>query len=384
MMIGRPARDLPSARMFSSVSRWIGALAAIGVISALPARGIITYGTDDPVHNTTAPAGALAGSGWRWQGPWGGLLGTAISPNHFITVAHAGGATGWDFSLDGKHHTAVSVCIAPGADLQIWKVAGTITSFAPRYTGIAERGKTAVMIGRGTARGEAIMGEGTFRLELKGWRWGGDEGVVRWGTNVVSAVVDSTGNMVTGRAGLAGDRIRCTFDAGAGADEATISRGDSGGALFIQDAGDWKLAGLLSAVEGTIRLSADGPDVSAAIFDLGGLYVPTTGGWVKFPDQFAQQPTSFSAARVSGNEAWIASVLADQVAPDRVMTVESSAAADGPFTEEKEARLQLQQSLFVVPTAAGTRFYRLRSDAPTTISGVSLSAEGVVLRFGME
>jgi len=124
--------------------------------------------------------------------------------------------------------------------------------------------------------------------------------------------------------------------------------------------------------------------VSAAIFDLGGLYVPTTGGWVKFPDQFAQQPTSFSAARVSGNEAWIASVLADQVAPDRVMTVESSAAADGPFTEEKEARLQLQQSLFVVPSAAGTRFYRLRSDAPTTISGVSLSAEGVVLRFGME
>ncbi len=359
-------------------------MAAIGFVSALPARGIITYGTDDPVHNTTAPTGALAGSGWQWQGPWGGLLGTAISPNHFITVAHAGGATGWDFILDGKHHTALSVCIAPGADLQIWKVAGTITSFAPRYTGTAERGKAAVMIGRGTTRGEAIMGQGTFGQELKGWYWGGGEGVTRWGTNVVSAIVDSTGKTVSGRAGLAGDRVRCTFDAGAGADEATISRGDSGGALFVQDTGAWKLAGMLSTVEGTVRLAADGPDVSAAIFDLGGLFVPNSGGWVQVPDQIARQPLAFYAARISGNEDWIASVLADQVVPDRVMTVESSVSADGPFTEEKEARLQLQQSRFVVPVAEGTRFYRLRSDAATGISGVSWSAEGIVLRFDVE
>ena len=359
-------------------------MAAIGLASALPAWGIITYGTDAPAHDTTPPTGALAGSGWQWQGPWGGLLGTAISPNHFITVAHAGGATGWDFVLDGKHHTAVSVCIAQGADLQIWKVAGTITSFAPRYTGTAERGKTAVVIGRGTTRGEAIMGEGTFGQELKGWRWGGGDSAMRWGTNVVSSITDSAGKTVTGRAGLAGDRVRCTFDAGAGADEGTLSVGDSGGALFIEDAGAWKLAGLLSAVESTVRLSAEGPDISAAIFDFGGLYVPTSGGWVKVPDQFAKQPLAFYAARVSGNEAWIANVLADQVAPDRVMTVESSASAEGPFTEEKEARLQLQQSQFVVPAAEGTRFYRLRSDVALGVSGVSLSAEGVVLRFGAE
>ncbi len=358
-------------------------MAAIGLASALPAWGIITYGTDDPAH-TTPPTGALAGSGWQWQGPWGGLLGTAISPNHFITVAHAGGATGWDFILDGKHHTAVSVCIAQGADLQIWKVAGTITSFAPRYTGTAERGKTVVMIGRGTTRGEAIIGEGTFGQELKGWYWGGGDGAMRWGTNVVSSITDSAGKSVTGRAGLAGDRIRCSFDGGAGDDEGTLSGGDSGGALFLQDAGAWKLAGLLSAVESTVRLSADGPDVSAAIFDLGGLYVQTSGGWVKVPDQFAKQPTSFSAARVSGNEAWIASVLADEVAPDRVMTVESSAFAEGPFTEEKEARLQLQQSQFVVPAVEGTRYYRFRSDAALAVSGVSWSAEGVVLKFGVE
>lgn len=384
MMHDRPAPDLPSVRMFSSVSRRIGAMAAIGLASSFPAWGIITYGTDAAAHNTTPPTGALAGSGWQWQGPWGGLLGTAISPDHFITVAHAGGATGRDFVLDGKHHTAVSVCIAQGADLQIWKVAGTITSFARRYTGTAERGKTAVVIGRGTTRGEAIMGEGTFGQELKGWYWGGGDNAMRWGTNVVSSVVDSTGKTVTGRAGLAGDRIRCTFDGGAGADEATLSVGDSGGALFLQDAGTWKLAGLLSAVESTIRLSADGPDVSAAIFDLGGLYVPTSGGWVKVPDQFAKQPTAFSAARVSGNEAWIASVLAGEVMPDRMMTVESSASAEGPFTEEKEALLQLRQSQFVVPAAEGTRFYRLRSDAATGISCVSWSAEGVVLRFGVD
>ena len=94
--------------------------------------------------------------------------------------------------------------------------------------------------------------------------------------------------------------------------------------------------------------------------------------------------TGFSAARISGNEDWIASVVADQVAPDRAMAVESSASVDGPFTEEKEARLQLQQSQFVVPAADGTRFYRLRSDVPTGVTGASWSTEGIVLKFGVE
>jgi hypothetical protein len=133
-----------------------------------------------------------------------------------------------------------------------------------------------------------------------------------------------------------------------------------------------------------VESAADGPDASAAIFDMGGLFVPTSGGWVQVPDQIARQPLGFYAARTSGNEDWITSVLADQVVPDRVMTVESSASADGPFTEEKEARLQLQRSQFVVPFADGTRFYRLRSDAATAISGFSSSAEGIVLRFGVE
>ena len=66
-------------------------------LASSPAVALVTIGSGDPAHNTTAPTGLLAGSGWQYLGNWNGFVGTQISPNQFITAAHVGGSVGGSF-----------------------------------------------------------------------------------------------------------------------------------------------------------------------------------------------------------------------------------------------------------------------------------------------
>src|SRR6202162_3921549 len=59
-----------------------------------PARAVILFGTADPSANTSAPTGALAGSGWQYEGQFGAFLGTAIASNYFITAKKICGGGG--------------------------------------------------------------------------------------------------------------------------------------------------------------------------------------------------------------------------------------------------------------------------------------------------
>lgn len=67
---------------------------------------------------------------------------------------------------------------------------------------------------------------------------------VRWGENQVSAVPETINY------GAGDVRLYATsFDVGALAQEAQAVSGDSGGAVFVQDGGQWLLAGMMVAVE---------------------------------------------------------------------------------------------------------------------------------------
>ncbi len=366
-----------------TISGWprrIG-LVTVGLASVLSAHALILYGTGDPTQNTTAPAGSLAGSGWQWQGIWGGLLGTPIAPGYFITVAHVGGGTGQMFYVNERNYVAVASYLAPDADLRIWQVADTYPSYAPRYTGSAERGKGLVFFGRGLPRGDAVVANGFFGQETKGWYWGSGAPATRWGTNTVATITDPNGNTEPNGTPLPGDLLRCTFDANAGADEGTLSVGDSGGGAFVLDGGVWKLVGLNHAVESDYRFTADGADFSAAIYDRGGLYNDTSAGWQLVPDEPVNLPAAFYTTRLTGNESWIASVLAGQVTPEKIMGVESAAAPEGPYTSDPSAQLQAASSQFVVPLAGTARFYRLSSDYAVNVKSVTRSGSNLVLHF---
>ncbi len=270
--------------------------------AVLPCGAVVFYDTGDITHNReVAPGGSLADSGWQYQGEFGVYLGTMISPNHFITASHIGvpstnfvspsyfnGVSDVTYNINTSVNAGTGYWQLPGTDLRIFEILETFPSYAALYEGNDEVGKDLVVMGRGTQRG------GTVDLSsvLKGWRPGASDNKARWGTNTVSGIATLSG----------AEYLVADFDAMPGTDEAHLTSGDSGGAVFIKDAGVWKLAGINFAVEGDWDFNGlkDGNGFGASLFDSGGLYVGSdSAGWNFITDTVADIPSSFYSSRIS-------------------------------------------------------------------------------------
>ena len=141
--------------------------------------------------------------------------------------------------------------------------------------------------------------------KLKGWLWGPGDGVQRWGQNRVRAILD-------GGAGI-GELLYASFDAGAGRNEAQLSAGDSGGAVFIKDGKLYKLAGINRAVDPPFSFTNTGPGFEAALFDRRNLYEETaTDTWTLVPNHSGRLPGGFYATRISSQLDWINRIIAEQ------------------------------------------------------------------------
>ncbi len=339
-------------------SRAHAGLLSAGLLLSLPGSGraIIFHATDDPAFNTTAPAGELAGSGWELQGRWGGFLGTPIALNLFITAKHVGGEVGQSFNFRGTNYPVIASYADPQSDLRIFEVCGIFPAFAELYSNATEVGRPMVVFGRGTRRGAEVWGDTMPGTELKGWQWGTSDGVLRWGTNrvaTVSGVIEGLGQL------LAAD-----FNAGGGGSECHLSSGDSGGAIFIEDGGTWKLAGLNYAVDGPFNTTNAGPGFNAAIFDTGGLFQFNAGSgtWDYTPPNPAvDTPSAFYATRISANLAWINSMIA-QHAVDRLPPVlESTSDLNQPFATHPAYTLDEAARTITIAAPASSLFLRLEN-----------------------
>ena len=254
--------------------------------AATTVRAVIFAATDDPAYNTTEPTGPLAGSGWQYHGQWGGFLGVAVSPHHFITARHIGGAIGDAFSFHGTNYLTVSVA-SNGTELNVWTVVGELPIFATLYHGPSEPGQAVVIFGRGTRRGAEVFANG----QTKGWQWGAADGVVRWGENKV--------------AGQLGALLKFTFDRDAGPNEVHLSSGDSGGGIFVNDGGGWRLAAINYAVEGPWKLTSTSTVFHAALVDRGGVFRGNT----TYPESDADDPSAFYATPIAPNAGWLTTEL---------------------------------------------------------------------------
>lgn len=276
--------------------------ALLAALATQPAHAVIFVSTGDPTHNTTDPGD---GSGWQYEGRWSGVLGTAVAPNFFLTAKHVGGGIGDSFGYDGSSYTTVAKFDSPTSDLTLWQVSGTFSNYAPLFSGSNEAGKELTVIGRGTERGDAVTVPGASPTDLRGYLWGPNTGVERWGRGYVG----STGNYGPGL----GQMLSVPFDRNSGlSDIATLSNGDSGGGVFIQEGGVWKLAGINYGVETGFRTSSGGTTFNAAIFDAGGLYFnfQDGNGFQAVPDQPVDIAASWVATRISSNQAWIEGITA--------------------------------------------------------------------------
>ena len=277
------------------------------------AWAVIFFSTADPAHNReTAPSGALAGSGWQYQGLFGNFLGTAISPNHFITAAHVGvastfvskdyfnGGSDITYTVNTTANSGTGYWNIAGTDLRIFEINGTFSSYAPLYTGSNEVGKDLVVMGRGTQRGTTVL----LNDNLIGWRWGTADRLARWGTNQVAATVSDN---------LGAQYLYATFDAAVGGNEAHLSSGDSGGAVFINDGGVWKLAGINASVDGSWQYTNNSntgqtgeAEFQAALFDARGMYLGSdASGWTLVTNEGEPVPSGFYSTRISSYQSQI-------------------------------------------------------------------------------
>lgn len=270
--------------------------------SALPSHAILFYDTSDSGHNTTAPTGIFENSGWQYEGQYGGYLGTMIAPQYFITAQHFGlqGATFFqsstfngvadaNYTIDLSANGGAGYWDIAGTDLRIFKINEYFSNYAPLYTGVSEVGLTLVTMGLGGPRGADVMVSGT----LHGWEHNAADGIARWGSNTVATIYPSA----------IGDLLTATFSATGTAEEATLSGGDSGGGVFVNDGGIWKLAGINYSVDGmfdTNNTIGDGSEFNAALFDRGGLYQGSDAfGWSYKTDLPTDNPSSMYASRIS-------------------------------------------------------------------------------------
>jgi hypothetical protein len=291
MLLASPRIETDSSMNVRRQIRFAGgprvSLTVLAILTfAASAGGVILYRTGDPTANTTEPTGPLASSGWQYEGNFGDFLGTAIAPHYFVTAQHLGtGPT--KFVYHGVNYTIVRSFADPGSDLRIFEVAETLPLYAPLYGRSDEVGQHLVVIGRGTQRGPDRIVNG----QLRGWEYGASDLVQRWGENEVASIVGGTLYVLFDQAGLP--------------QEAHISNGDSGGAVFLNDGGVWKLAGINSDVD----RFASGPDgggpYNAALFDERGSY--RSDGSLVTGD--APVPSGFYAARVSSRVSWINSII---------------------------------------------------------------------------
>lgn len=269
---------------------WLIATALLSVATA--SDGVILFRTGDPSANTTEPTGSLAGSGWQYEGTFGGFLGTAIAPHYFLTAKHLGVVSD-KFVYHSASYTIVGRFEDPVSDLQIFEVAETLPTYAPLYPRGDEVGQHLVVMGRGTQRGPAIVSNG----QLRGWQWGATDSLQRWGENMVTDIRP--------RDGL-GEMLYALFEQNGLPDEAHLSSGDSGGAVFLNDGGIWKLAGVNTDVDGPFYTSPGGNGLFfGALIDERSYYT-ADGTLITGP---APVPSGFYSTRISSRLSWIYSVI---------------------------------------------------------------------------
>jgi hypothetical protein len=227
------------------------------------ARAVTLYSSDadpGPARNLSPPTGDLANSGEQYEGVIGSALATPIAPNYFVTATHIGNVVGDTMAFDGTTYYIDSATSDPSADLTIGHVTTAFPTYAPLYTSTDEVGKSFVVYGLGVDRGDPITVDGA----QKGWAFGTADYQESWGTDTVASINTDYSSL--------GPLLVFPFNPTT-INSCELAPYDSGGGLFINNAGTWELAGVNYGIDGLFSYDASGDSpFDASLYDTSGLY----------------------------------------------------------------------------------------------------------------
>ena len=326
----------------------IGAISGILMITgASSAQAIVVYGSAS--RYDIAPTGPYASVGWNRVG----LIGTSnrsgdialnniawpISPHWALRATHVAGTTkGYDIYHGGSAHTVAQAVRVGRTDLTLVRVTQPFTSYSLLYYGSTETsldpltGRKRELLAFGSTnsqKGTVInsVARPGVPSHPNGWNMTGaplsEQGRVTWGRNQVAGIQDVYGT----------ECLYSTFGQptingvdnpdSVGADEATAYSGDSGGGIFIQQNGEWRLSGLIYAIDGPFyytqtSLPNSGPYL-AAIYDSRDLWAdfyidpdrPSLGTERRLVTDTKPVPMGMYASRVSTYRALIDTITGE-------------------------------------------------------------------------
>ncbi len=237
-----------------------GLLGLMGIfIFTLNAAQAVVVAGGDGTQNTTAPSG---GQGWDYVGQIiagnGAPSGvTYLDNNWFITAYHVQVLDnptgvllgGLSYSIDAGSWTRLNNSVGGDADLAMFRVTSSVglSALTVRSSSLAN-GSALTMVGNGRnretdlTRWNSSWTEVPFGGTYSGYKWT-TESTKRWGTNTKEA---SVGLINTGLGST--DMFDTNFDNTG--DQAQGATYDSGGGVFVDNAGNWELAGIMVAVSG--------------------------------------------------------------------------------------------------------------------------------------
>lgn len=231
------AKCLSSARTATLV---FGLLA----LTHVSARALILYSGSNTANTdasgTTAPFSSVvgvmnaAGTAYDASGIYlgNGYVLTAYHVNLYSTIELAGTQYSIDYSYSP---TQIGT-----ADLKLFRISGysAASSVVLDTNSFNDTNKSATIVGYGVGIGSTTT---------SGYIWGDSSTAdQRWGTNTVST---STTNVYISSTNTTTSCLITTFDTTGGSNEAALSLGDSGGALFEYVSGQWVLSGVSLYVE---------------------------------------------------------------------------------------------------------------------------------------
>lgn len=206
-------------------------------------------------------AGSSVKPSTSYVGMFNGGTAVAVGPREILTAAHVGGGRGDRFWLGGQSYRAVTTLTSDTADL----MRVTLDRDLPGYYPVADR--SLKRGARLTIAGFGLTGEGADR---SGFGWSDDRAEL-WGHNRLDAARDG--------------HLFFKFDKKGGANEAILTPGDSGGAVFITGpGGELILAGINRGVYQRVPGRSTFGDISVAVDltayggFLGGLAIVPGGG----------------------------------------------------------------------------------------------------------